>query len=80
MEEPKIIAVRGGKIREFTRKAWDLIGTDKYGWVPVESMAPPVPKEVVGIPPVTIVGRTLEVNEPPAPTLVIAKPSKRKKK
>jgi len=50
MEEPKIIAERGGKIREFTRKAWDLMGTDKYGWVPVESMAPPVPKEVVGAP------------------------------
>jgi len=80
MEEPKIIAVRGGKIREFTRKAWDLIGTDKYGWVPVESMAPPVPKEVVGIPPITILSGALEVNEPPAPTLVIAKQSKRNKK
>lgn len=47
MEEPKIIAVKNGKIREFTRKMWDLIGTDKYGWVPVEQTAPPpVPKEV----------------------------------
>lgn len=72
MEEPKIIAVRNGKTREFTRKMWDLIGTDKYGWVPVEQTTPPpVPKEVA-----QTVGNIADIlSNTPAPAT-----SKRKKK
>lgn len=41
-----VTAERNGKRRTFTRKVWDLIGTDKYGWVEVEPGPPPTPKEV----------------------------------
>lgn len=40
-----IKAERNGMVREFTRKQWDIIGTDKHGWVEI-AQAPPVPKEV----------------------------------
>lgn len=46
MEEPKITAIRNGVKQEFTRKMWDLMGTDKYGWELLEKAVPPVPKEV----------------------------------
>lgn len=46
MEEPKITAIRNGVKQEFTRKMWDLMGTDKYGWELLEKAVPQIPKEV----------------------------------
>ena len=50
MEESKITAIRNGVTREFTRKMWDLMGTDKYGWELAEKAMPQTPKEVAGLP------------------------------
>ena len=82
MEEPKITAIRNGATREFTRKMWDLMGTDKYGWELAEKAVPQTPKEVAGL---TVVrpgeGITLSNNSDPKPTTPgTNKQSKRKKK
>ena len=37
-----LTATRNGVSRTFTRRMWDIMGTDKYGWV----LEPEVPKEV----------------------------------
>jgi hypothetical protein len=41
-----IYAEKNGIRQRFTRKSWDVLGTDKLGWVEVEPTPPPVPKEV----------------------------------
>ena len=38
-ESNTVTAVKNGKTRIFTRSLWDIIGTDKYGWV--EIVEPP---------------------------------------
>ena len=37
-----VLAVKNGMERKFTRRQWDIMGTDKYGW----EVVPTVPKEV----------------------------------
>jgi hypothetical protein len=39
-------AEKNGMRQRFTRKSWDLLGTNKLGWVEVAPTPPPVPKEV----------------------------------
>ncbi len=41
----EVIAWRNGIRKVFTAKQWDILGTDKYGWV----AEPETPKEVVGM-------------------------------
>jgi len=41
-----IYAEKDGAKQRFTRKSWDVLGTDKLGWVEVAPAPPPVPKEV----------------------------------
>jgi hypothetical protein len=41
-----IHAERNGIRQSFTRKSWDVLGTDKLGWVELAPTPPPVPKEV----------------------------------
>lgn len=58
----KLFCERNGVTQWFTRKSWDLLGTNKLGWVEVP-VEPPTPKEVAqatrveAIPPVSIPGR-----------------------
>jgi len=40
-----VTAYRGDQTKRFTRRSWDVMGTDKYGW----SLVPEVPKEVAEI-------------------------------
>lgn len=37
-----VTAYRGNVTRQFTRRNWDILGTDTYGW----QLVPEVPKEV----------------------------------
>lgn len=53
MEEYSILtAKRNGLEKKFTRKQWDNLGTDKYGW----ELVPETPKEVAPL---------IGSNEPP---------------
>ena len=47
-----LIAEKNGMTKQFTRKQWDNLGTDKYGW----ELVPETPKEVAPL---------VESNEPP---------------
>ena len=80
MEEPKITAIRNGVAREFTRKMWDLMGTDKYGWELLEKAVPQTPKEVAGLTAAQAFKDVLAESPTPAPTPGTNKQSKRKKK
>lgn len=44
----RILCERNGIRQYFTRRSWDVLGTDKLGWVEVP-VEPPTPKEVVPI-------------------------------
>jgi len=37
-----VTAYRNGKQQRFTRRSWEVMGTDKYGW----ALVPDAPKEV----------------------------------
>lgn len=41
----RLLCERNGVEQWFTRKSWDLLGTNKLGWVEVQ-VEPPTPKEV----------------------------------
>ena len=38
-----VTAYKGHLTKRFTRKSWNIMGTDKYGW----ALVPEVPKEVL---------------------------------
>lgn len=42
----RILCERNNVRQWFTRRSWDLLGTNKLGWVEVQ-VEPPTPKEVV---------------------------------
>lgn len=41
----RILCERNGIRQYFTRRSWDVLGTDKLGWVEV-AVEPPTPREV----------------------------------
>lgn len=80
MEEPKITAIRNGVKQEFTRKMWDLMGTDKYGWELAEKAVPQTPKEVAGLTAAQAFKDVLAEAPAQSPTPGTNKQSKRKRK
>lgn len=40
-----VTAYKGNQVQNFTRKSWDVLGTDKLGW----SLIPEAPKEVAAL-------------------------------
>ena len=44
-ESEVLTAQRNGLTQTFTRRQWEIMGTDKYGW----ELIPETPKEVAGL-------------------------------
>ncbi len=69
----KLLAEKNGHQRYFTEKQWEVLGTDKYGWVlvPAEVVYEPTKAVLSAEPPITIIGSASQMQTP--------KPRRRKK-
>lgn len=75
----KLLAERNGHQRYFTEKQWDVLGTDKYGWVlvPAEVVHDATTARLSTEPPIAIIGSASQMQAPLQ--LPNQKPKRRKK-
>jgi hypothetical protein len=73
----KLLAEKNGHRRYFTEKQWDVLGTDKYGWVlvPAEVAHDVTTAKLSTEPPIAIIGSVSQAQAP----LQTPKPKRRKK-
>lgn len=71
-----VTAYKGNITQQFTRTSWEVMGTDKYGWV----LVPEVPKEVANIPaPLIVSAENVDNVTEAAETLPAIQPAKTRK-
>ena len=75
----KLLAEKNGRRRYFTKTQWEVLGTDKYGWVlvPAEVVYEPTKGVLSAEPPITIIGSASQMQAPLQ--LPNQKPKRRKK-